>query len=148
MKNKLDKIWNKIKKGSMFVWQRRSSFVFTIGSILYGCYHFAKPSILTTSEAYEALNTILGILSGRYFGLLFIVIGSFKLYGIITNNTKLRLGLYFTLVFLWLLIAFGFFVSFLQGHDNAAWIYVPIIVGLSTSIISTNSTVTGRGIDG
>lgn len=136
-----------MKKISKFIWQRRSSFVFTIGSIIYGCYHFAKPNVLSNSEAYEALNTILGILSGRYFGLLFIVIGGLKLYGIITNNTKLRLGLYFTLVFLWSLIGFGFFISFLQGNDNAAWIYVPIIVGLSTSIISTNSTITGRGID-
>ena len=135
-----------MKKIGRFIWQRRSSFVFTIGSIIYGCYHFAKPSILSNSEAYEAVNTILGILSGRYFGLLFIVIGGLKLYGIITNNTKLRLGLYFTLVFLWSLIGIGFFISFLQGNDNAAWIYVPIIVGLSTSIISTNSTITGRGI--
>lgn len=137
-----------MKRVSKFIWERRSSFVFTAGSIAYGFYHFLKPSILSNSGAYEAINFILGLLSGRYFGLLFIIIGTVKLYGIITSNTQLRLSLYFALLFLWILLSFGFFLSFLQGQDNAAWIYTSVIVGLSTNIISATSTINGRGIDG
>lgn len=137
-----------MNKIGLFVWERRSSFIFTVGSIAYGCYHFLKPNIVSTSGAYEALNFILGILSGRYFGLFFIIVSSVKLYGIITDNTKLRLSLYFTLLFLWLLLAVSFFISFLQGQDNAAWIYTLIIAGLSTNIISANPVIHGREIDG
>lgn len=134
-----------MKKIKNFVWERRSSFVFTIGSLSYGFYHFLKPNILSSSDAYESLNFILGILSGRYFGLIFILVCSVKLYGIITDNTKLRLSLYFTLLFLWLLLAGSFFISFLQGQDNAAWIYTLIIAGLSTNVISTKPVINGRG---
>ena len=137
-----------MKKIGLFVWERRSSFIFTIGSIMFGCYHFLKPGTISNSGAYEALNFILGVVSGRYFGLLFIIVSSVKLYGIITDNTKLRLSLYFTLLFLWLLLAFAFFISFLQGNDNAAWIYTLIIAGLSTNIISAKPVIYGREIDG
>lgn len=136
-----------MKKIGSFIWERRSSFVFTIGSIVYGGYHFLKPNILSTSGAYEVLNFILGVMGGRYFGLLFIIIGVVKLHGIITNNTKLRISLYFALLFLWILLSIGFFISFLQGNDNASWVYTPIIVGLSTNIIVANPTVNGREID-
>ena len=144
----LRKGWWEMKKIGLFVWERRSSFIFTVGSIAYGCYHFLKPNIVSTSVAYDALNFILGILNGRYFGLFFIIVSSVKLYGIITDNTKLRLSLYFTLLFLWLLLAVSFFISFLQGQDNAAWIYTLIIAGLSTNIISANPVIHGREIDG
>ena len=137
-----------MKKIGKFVGERRSSFIFTIGSIMFGCYHFLKPGTISNSGAYEALNFILGVVSGRYFGFLFIIVSSVKLYGIITDNTKLRLSLYFTLLFLWLLLAFAFFISFLQGNDNAAWIYTLIIAGLSTNIISANPVIHGREIDG
>lgn len=137
-----------MKKIRNFIWERRSSFIFTVGSVSYGFYHFLKPNVVSNSGAYEALNFILGILSGRYFGLLFIIVSSVKLYGIITDNTKLRLSLYFTLLFLWLLLAVAFFISFLQGNDNAAWIYTLIIAGLSTNIISAKPVIHGREIDG
>lgn len=136
-----------MKKVRKFVWERRSSFVFTVGSIMFGFYHFLKPGMISNSGAYEALNFILGVLSGRYFGLLFIIVSSVKLYGIITDNTKLRLSLYFTLLFLWLLLAVAFFISFLQGQDNAAWIYSLIIAGLSTNIISAKPVINGRELD-
>lgn len=136
-----------MKKTWDFIWERRSSFIFTIGSLGYGIYHFLKPNVVSSSDAYETLNFILGILSGRYFGLLFIVISSVKLYGIITDNAKLRLSLYFMLLFLWLLLAVSFFASFLQGQDNAAWIYTLIIAGLSTNIISAKPVIHGRRID-
>lgn len=136
-----------MKKSWKFVFERRNSFIFTIGSVMYGCYHFVKPSVIGNSGAYETINFFMGLLSGRYFGLLFIVIGVIKLYGIITDNTHLRVGLYFALLFLWVLLAVGFFISFIQGNDNAAWIYTLIIAGLSTNIISANPVTTGRGLD-
>lgn len=137
-----------MKKLRTFIWERRSSFIFTIGSIAFGFYHLFKPSVINNAGAYEAINFILGFLSGRYFALLFIVIGIIKLYGIITDNTQLRLSLYFALLFLWVLLAIGFFISFLQGNDNAAWIYTPIIAGLSTNIISAKPVINGRDVDG
>ncbi|MBM6615644.1 hypothetical protein JTF06_12180 [Desemzia sp. RIT804] len=137
-----------MKKIRSFVWERRSSFIFTVGSIAYGFYHFFKPRVISHAGAYEALNFILGFLSGRYFGLLFIMIATAKLYGIITDNTQLRLSLYFALLFLWILLAIGFFISFIQGNDNAAWIYTLIIAGLSTNIISAKPALNGREIDG
>lgn len=136
-----------MKKIGKFIWERRSSFVFTTGSIGYGFYHFLKPNVLSSSGAYEALNFILGILNGRYFGLIFIVIGFLKLYGIVVDDTRLRLSLYFVLLFLWALLSVAFFVSFLQGNDNAAWIYTPMIVGLSTNIISAKPATIGRELD-
>lgn len=137
-----------MKKFRSFVWERRSSFIFTVGSIAYGFYHFFKPRVIDHVGAYEALNFILGFLSGRYFGLLFIIVATTKLYGIITDNTQLRLSLYFALLFLWILLAIGFFISFIQGNDNAAWIYTLIIAGLSTNIISAKPALNGRDIDG
>lgn len=130
-----------------YILERRSSFVFTVGSMLFGCYHFLKPSVLGNSGAYEALNFILGILSGRYFGLAFIVISLVKLYGIIKDNKQLRLSAYFALVFLWSLLAVGFFISFLQGNDNTAWITLPMIVGLSANIVSPKSITIRRRMD-
>ena len=137
-----------MKKIRSFVWERRSSFIFTVGSIAYGFYHFFKPRIISHTGAYETLDFILGFLSGRLFGLLFIFVATIKLYGIITDNTQLRLSLYFALLFLWILLAIGFFISFIQGNANAAWIYTLIIAGLSTNIISANPTLNGRDIDG
>lgn len=137
-----------MKKIKSFVWERRSSFIFTVGSIAYGFYHFFKPSVISHVEAYETLNFILGFLSGRYFGLLFSLIATVKMYGIITDNTQLRLSSYFALLFLWILLAIGFFISFIQGNDNPAWIYTLIIAGLSTNIISAKPALNGRDIDG
>lgn len=137
-----------MKKIRSFVWERRSSFIFTVGSIAYGFYHFLKPNVITHVGAYETLNFILGFLSGRLFGLLFSLIATVKLYGIITDNTQLRLSSYFALLFLWILLAIGFFISFIQGNDNPAWIYTLIIAGLSTNIISANPALNGRDIDG
>lgn len=137
-----------MKKIKSFVWERRSSFIFTLGSIAYGFYHFFKPNIISHVGAYETLNFILGFLSGRLFGLLFSLIATVKLYGIITDNTQLRLSSYFALLFLWILLAIGFFISFIQGNDNPAWIYTLIIAGLSTNIISAKPVLNGRDIDG
>lgn len=130
-----------MKKVKKFIWERRSSFVFTITSIGYGCYHFFKPNILSNSGAYEAVNFVLGLLNGRYFGLLFIIIGSFKLYGIIMDKTQMRLSLYFALLFLWSLLCISFFVSFMQGNDNTIWIIIAGFIGLSTHIVESKPIV-------
>ena len=136
-----------MKKTWLFIWNRWSSFTFTLGSIGYGFYHFFRPNILLNSGAYQAINYITGLIGGKYLGLLFIVIGCYELYGIIIDNTSIKLSLYFALLFLWIALSVGFFLAFIQGYDNAAWIYTSIVASLSTNILSTKQVINGRGTD-
>lgn len=118
-----------------FFYERRTSFTFTIGSIAYGIYHFCYPHIISTSQAYETANAVLGAIGGRYFGIVFVVLGSIKLYGILTNNIRIRLSAYFALTFSWLLLSLCFFIAFLSGNLNAAWLYILMLIGMSSNIV-------------
>lgn len=132
---------NKLKTGWTFVVQRRASFSFTIGSVAYGFYHYFNQYVLATSGAYKVLDSVIGLIGGRYFGLAFVTLGTLKIYGLITDNPKLKIPIYFALLFLWLLLGVCFLLSYLNGSQNAAWIYSFIIAALSTSILSSNAVV-------
>lgn len=138
---------NKLRQAWLFVWNRWSSFTFTIGSIGYGFYHFFHPNILLNSGAYQPMNYITGLIGGKHLGLLFIILGFIKLYGIIIDNTQIKVRLYFALLFMWIALSIGFLFSFVQGYDNAAWIYTSIIASLSTNILSSKQAINGRGIN-
>ncbi len=124
-----------------FVKDRRASFSFTLGSIGYGIYHFFNGNVLAYSDAYFALDKILGILGGRYLGILFVFLGSIKLVGLFTDNIYLKLPIYFALLFMWVLLGVCFLISFLQGFQNAAWVYCFMIAALSTSVIPSNPLI-------
>ncbi|WP_092092095.1 hypothetical protein [Pisciglobus halotolerans] len=132
---------SKLRQAWTYVKDRRASFSFTIGSVGYGCYHFFNSKILIHSDAYKTLDALFGFVGGRFFGLVFIVLGCLKLYGIISDKTMFKLPLYFALLFLWFTLAICFFISFLQGNQNSLWIYSFIIVGMSTSILMPVTTV-------
>lgn len=132
---------SKLNKWRSFVLERRASFSFTIGSLAYGVYHFLNQYVLVESSSYEIINEFFGLIGGRYFGLIFIILSSVKLYGLITDKKYLKLPIYFALLFLWLLLAFGFFLAFLFGNVNAAWIYSLIIASLSTSVLKPDVAV-------
>lgn len=118
-----------------FINERRTSFVFAIGSIIYGVYHFFNPHVITTSEAYETINVVLGAVGGRYFGIVFFALGLLKLVGMATNNKRIRLSAFFALSAAWSILSLCFFIAFLSGNQNAAWIYITMIVGMASTII-------------
>lgn len=128
-----------VKNVSNFILQRRVSFVFTFGSIIYGMYHFLYPNVLIEAVSFEALKYVLGVIGGRNLGLLYIVLGSIKSYGLFTDNKYLKLPLYFALLFLWLLLSVCFLITSILGHPNTSWILTGIIALMSTSIIENKN---------
>lgn len=139
---------SKLCQAWTYVKDRRASFSFTIGSIGYGCYHFFNSKILIHSDAYKVLDALFGFVGGRFFGLVFIVIGCLKLYGIIFDKTMFKLPPYFALLFLWIMLAICFFISFLQGNQNSLWIYSFIIAFMSTSILMPVTAMVEEDEDG
>lgn len=129
------RIWMRVKQIVNYINKRITTFSFTLGSIGYGFYHFFNPGILTYSNTYAAVNQIFGLIGGRYFGLIFIVVGCLKLYGLIVDNIYLKLPLYFVLLFLWILLGCCFFIAFLFTNVNPSFIYCFIIAAMSTNII-------------
>lgn len=123
---------------SSYVNKRSTSFTFSIGSIAYGFYHFFNSNILSYSNAYAAINNIFGVVGGRYFGLMFIIIGALKVFGLIIDNVYLKLPLYFALLFLWLLLGSCFLVTFIDGSTNPSWIYCFTIALMSTNILKAH----------
>jgi len=130
-----------MKKIWLFISERRASFSFTIGSIAYGGYHYFNQQILIETKAYAVANNLFGFIGGKYFGLVFIVLGLLKLYGLIFDNPFLKLPIYFALLFLWIILGICFLVAFIDGNQNAGWVYSFIIAALSTSVLMTNTTV-------
>lgn len=124
-----------MKKIIHYVNERRISFSFSIGSIIYGLYHFNNPHVLSTSDAYKTINLLLGVIGGRYFGMLFVCLGTLKVIALIIDNTRLRLSSYFALFFAWNLLALCFLIAYLSGSANAVWIYIFMAIGMSTGII-------------
>lgn len=118
--------------------KRSTSYAFSIGSITYGFYHFFNSNILSYSNAYAAINNIFGFIGGRYFGLMFIIIGALKVFGLIIDNVYLKLPLYFVLLFLWLLLGSCFLVTFIDGSTNPSWIYCFTIALMSTNILKAH----------
>lgn len=127
-----------IKTALTYINKRSTSFSFSMGSIAYGLYHFFNSNILSYSNAYATVNQIFGLIGGRYFGLIFIVVGCLKLYGLITDNIYLKLPLYFILLFLWVLLGCCFFIAFLFTKVNPSFIYCFIIAAMSTNIIKAH----------
>lgn len=137
-----------MKKAWLFISERRASFSFAIGSIAYGFYHFFNKNILIQADAYKILDELFGVIGGRYFGLVFIILGILKLYGVIFDKPHLKIPLYFSLLFIWIILGICFFIAHIKGYQNAAWIYALIISGLSTSILTTKSVIIKEGVDG
>ena len=127
-----------IKNIFKYINKRSSSFTFSLSSIVYGFYHFFNSNILSYSNAYAAINTIFGFIGGRYFGLMFIVIGTLKVIGLIINNVHLKLPLYFVLLFLWLFLGTCFLITFIDGSTNPSWIYCFTIALMSTNILKAH----------
>lgn len=132
---------DKLKKIAIFVWDHWNSLVFSLGSIIYGSYHYLQPTILSSSGAYEQIDYFTGLIGGKYLGLLFICIGLISLYGTIVNNTRTKLSSYFALLFLWLSLTIGFLLSFIQDYNTAGWIFTGVIVLFSINIITTTKKV-------
>lgn len=124
-----------------FILDRRMSFTFSIASIVYGFYHFFNQTVLNGTNAYKALSIIFGVIGGGWFGLIFVVLGTLKLIGLIADITILKLPMYFALLSLWLLLGICFFVSFLQGNLNPSWIYTFTIAVLSSGILTNTSGI-------
>ena len=139
---------SKLCQAWTFIVERRASFSFTIGSIAYGLYHFFNRNILVNTDAYKVLDKLFGFIGGKYFGLVFIVLGFLKLYGIVSDKTIFKIPLYFALLFLWIILGVCFLIAYLEGYPNAAWIYTFIIAGLSTNILTTTSVIIKEGSDG
>lgn len=131
-------MWNRIKLMFRYINKRSTSFVFSVGSIAYGIYHLLNSNILSYSNAYAAINNIFGFIGGRYFGLMFIIIGALKVIGLIIDNVHLKLPLYFVLLFLWLLLGTCFFITFIDGSTNPSWIYCFTIALMSTNILKAH----------
>lgn len=136
-----------MKNARTFIAERRASFSFTIGSIAYGFYHFFNRNILVNADAYKVIDKLFGFIGGKYFGLVFIVLGLFKLYGVIFDKPFFKIPIYFALLFLWITLGICFLIAFIEGYPNAAWIYTFIIAGLSTSILTTNTVIIKEGSD-
>lgn len=128
-------MWKLVRYTLGYINKRSTSFAFSIGSIGYGFYHFFNPGILSYSNTYAVVNQIFGLIGGRYFGLIFIVVGCLKLYGLIVDNIHLKLPLYFVLLFLWILLGCCFFIAFLFTNVNPSFIYCFTIAAMSTNII-------------
>ena len=131
-------MWELIRYTLGYINKRSTSFAFSLGSIAYGFYHFFNSNILSYSNAYAAINNIFGFIGGRYFGLMFIIIGALKVFGLIIDNVYLKLPLYFVLLFLWLLLGSCFLATFIDGSTNPSWIYCFTIALMSTNILKVN----------
>lgn len=143
-------MWKLIRYTLGYINKRSTSFAFSLGSIGYGFYHFFNSNILSYSNAYAAINNIFGFIGGRYFGLMFIIVGALKLIGLIIDNVYLKLPLYFVLLFLWILLGLCFLITFLEGSTNPSFIYCFIIAAESTNIIKSHQQeiVIKDGFDG
>ena len=125
-----------------FILDRRMSFTFTVTSIVYGLYHFFNQSLLNEESAYKTLSVLFGIIGGGWFGLIFVILGTLKIIGLIADITILKLPMYFALLALWTILGVCFFISFLQGNLNPSWIYTFAITGLSSGILTNTSGIT------
>lgn len=128
-----------------FVIERRASMTFVLGSLVYGLYHFFNTNIISQSNAYSVTDDLFSFINGRTFGLIFVFVSILKLYAILFDKVQMKLTLYFVLLSLWLVLGFGFFISFLEGYLNAAWIYCFTISAFSTGILSNSQDVKVRG---
>lgn len=129
----------RLKNGWLFITERRASFTFTIGSIMYGVFHILNPSFMANAKIYEPLDIVFQMIGGRLLGTLFVVLGMLKLFGIIKDIVYLKLPLYFCLLFLWTLLSVTLFISFLLGNINSMWICTSMVALLSTSIVNNHS---------
>lgn len=128
-----------------FINERKASFTFVIGSLVYGFYHFFNTNIISQSAAYTITDDLFIFIGGRAFGSIFIIISALKLYAIIFEKVQMKISLYFILLSLWIILGVCFLISFLEGNANAAWIYCFTIAAFSTSIISqTNIMLKGH----
>lgn len=126
----------KIKDGWLFITERRASFTFAIGSIMYGVFHIINPSFIANARIYEPLDIVFQTVGGKLLGTLFVVFGMLKLFGTIKDIVYLKLPLYFCLLFLWVLLSVTLFISFLLGNINSVWIGTSMVALLSTSIVN------------
>ena len=129
----------RLKNGWLFMTERRASFTFTIGSIMYGVFHILNPSFMANVRIYEPLDIVFQMVGGKLLGTLFVVLGMLKLFGIIKDIVYLKLPLYFCLMFLWVLLSVTLFISFLLGNINSMWICTSMVALLSTNIVNVYS---------
>ena len=136
-----------LKEWFHYVINRRASFSFTVGSILFGAYYYVKPVSLELG-IYKPLQVALGFFSGKYLGVIFVVLSVIKLIGLILDVNYLKLPLYFALLFLWSLLSICFFIALCMGYPNYLWILTGMIGFLSTNIISKTDHDTWRDAGG
>ena len=129
----------KLKNWWVYILDRRASFTFTVGSIMYGLFHYLNPEFIARSSIYEPLDIVFQMIGGKLLGTLFILIGILKLIGIIADIVYLKLPLYFCLFFLWVLLSVTLFISYALGNPNSMWICTSMVALLSTSIINNHS---------
>lgn len=129
-----------------YILDRRMSFVFSLSSIGYGFYHIFNPNVINEYSSYETLSFVFGFIGGGWFGLIFVLLGTLKLIGLIFDITILKLPMYFALLPMWVILGVCFFISFLQGNLNPSWIYTFTIAGLSSGILTNTSSII-KGVD-
>ena len=135
----------RLKNRRIFITDRRASFTFTLGSIVYGIFHILHPSFMASVKVYEPLDIVFQMMGGKLLGALFVVFGVLKLYGIIKDIVYLKLSLYFCLFFLWVLLSVTLFISFLLGNINSMWICTTMVALLSTRIVNVSNWRDGVG---
>lgn len=101
------------------------SVCLSIGSIAFGMYLHSYPFTINASVSYEIITNIL---RSDWLALLLIGFSLLKLLFIGIDYPKGRLIALSGLIFLWTLVAVGFYIQHINGHTNSGWIICAIIV--------------------
>lgn len=115
----------RVKKLKTVIILKWYSVCLSIGSILFGVYLQSYPFTISASVSYDIITNIL---RSEWLALLLIVFGLLKLLFIGINYPKGRLIALSGLIFLWTIIAVGFYIQHINGHTNSGWIICAIIV--------------------
>lgn len=95
---------------------RSDGIVLSMMSIMYGTTIFMFPNILETYRVYEMIRDIV---DNHKVGLVFVVLGALKLFGIIINSKTIRMIAIRCLTFLWVLFLIGFIIT---PPPNSVWL--------------------------
>lgn len=104
------------------------SLVLAIVSIVYGCQLFIQPEIL---ESYEVYRLIDNLVDNHFISVVFVIVGLFKLIGIIGNFKYVKRWSLVSLTFLWTLFGVSFLFS---APPNTIWIFSLAMAFMSMGI--------------
>ena len=113
---------NKLKRVVVLKWY---SICLAIGSIAYGMYLQIYPISISHNVSYEIITNVLG---SDWLASLLIIFGLCKLLFIGINHDRGRLLALSVFIFLWTLVAVGFYIQHINGHINSGWIVCAIII--------------------